>query len=69
VAAYILLLRDEYPSTDEEQTVHLHVPYPDVHRDLNRWMRLVKWFFAIPHYLMLVVLDVAVVLTSAADDL
>ena len=66
VVAYLLLLRDEYPSTDEEQTVHLQVPYPDVHRDLNRWMPLVKWFLAIPHYLVLVVLDVAVVLTSTA---
>lgn len=43
VVAYLLLLRDEYPSTDEEQTVHLQVPYPDVDRDLNRWMPLVKW--------------------------
>lgn len=69
VAAYLLLLRDEYPATDEEQTVHLQVPYPDVHRDLNRWMPFVKWFLAIPHYLVLVVLvvlDVAVVLTSIA---
>ena len=66
VVAYLLLLRDEYPSTDEEQTVHLQVPYPDVHRDLNRWMPLVKWFLAIPHYLVLIVLDVAVVLTSIA---
>jgi hypothetical protein len=46
--------------------VHLQVPYPDVHRDLNRWMPLVKWFLAIPHYLVLVVLDVAVVLASIA---
>ncbi len=46
--------------------MHLQVPYPDVHRDLNRWMPLVKWFLAIPHYLVLVVLDVAVVLTSTA---
>ncbi|MBW3576068.1 MAG: DUF4389 domain-containing protein [Actinobacteria bacterium] len=66
VVAYLLLLRDEYPSTDEEQAVHLQVPYPDVHRDLNRWMPLVKWFLAIPHYLVLVVLDVAVVLASIA---
>ena len=66
VAAYLLLLRDEYPSTDDEQAVHLQVPYPDVRRDLNRWMPLVKWFLAIPHYVVLIVLDVAVVLTTIA---
>jgi len=62
VMSYLLLLRDEFPSTDEEQAVHLDVPYPDVRSDLNRWMPLVKWFLAIPHYVALLVLDVAVVL-------
>jgi hypothetical protein len=64
VVAYLLLLRDEYPSTDEEQAVHLHLPYPDVRADLNRWMPLVKWFLAIPHYLVLIVLDIGVVLAA-----
>ena len=64
VMSYLLLLRDEFPSTDEEQSVHLDVRYPDVHTDLNRWMPLVKWFLAIPHYLVLLVLDVAVVFGS-----
>ena len=62
VMAYVLLLRDEYPSADEEQSVHLHLPYPDARSDVNRWMPLVKWFLAIPHYVVLLVLDVAVVL-------
>lgn len=66
VFAYVLLLRDEYPSTDEEQAVHLHLPYPDVRADLNRWMPLVKWFLAIPHYVVLFVLDIGVVLVAIA---
>jgi hypothetical protein len=64
VIAYLLLLRDEYPSTDEEQAVHLDLPYPDVRADLNRWMPLAKWFLAIPHYIVLIVLDAAVVLAA-----
>jgi hypothetical protein len=66
VMSYLLLLRDEFPSTDDEQSVHLEVPYPDVRTDLNRWMPLVKWFLAIPHYLVLLVLDIGVVLAAVA---
>ena len=62
VMSYLLLLRDEFPSTDEDQAVHLDMPYPDVRSDLNRWMPLVKWVLAIPHYVALLVLDIAVVL-------
>lgn len=59
VAAYGALLRDEYPSTDEEQAVHVELAYPDAERDLDRWMPLVKWFLAIPHYFVLMILCVA----------
>ena len=61
VAAYTLLLRDEYPATDDDQAVHLNVPYPDVKQDLNRWLPLVKWFLAIPHFIVLVFLNIATV--------
>ena len=53
VGAYVALMDDRYPSTDEKQSVTLDLPYPDVQRDLNRWLPLVKWFLAIPHYILL----------------
>jgi hypothetical protein len=53
VMAYVALMDDAYPSTTEHQSVHLDYDYPDVPRDLNRWMPLVKWFLAIPHYIVL----------------
>ncbi|HUV56057.1 MAG TPA: DUF4389 domain-containing protein [Dehalococcoidales bacterium] len=61
VAAYLSLLRDEYPSTDEDQAVHIEIPYPDAQKDLNRWLPLVKWFLAIPHYIILWFLYIAAV--------
>ena len=56
VGAYGALLTDQYPSTVDEQAVHVEIDYPDVERDLNRWLPLVKWFFAIPHYIVLALL-------------
>ncbi|HLC23917.1 MAG TPA: DUF4389 domain-containing protein [Dehalococcoidia bacterium] len=62
--SYLFLLRDEYPSTDEEQAVHLEIVYPDVKKDLNRWLPLVKWFLAIPHYIVLVFLGIAAIVAT-----
>jgi len=59
VSAYIALLRDEYPSTDENQAVHIEIPYLDAKEGLNRWLPLIKWFLAIPHYIVLCFLGIA----------
>ena len=59
VSVYLALLTDVYPSTDEEQSVNLTIDYPDAQKDLMRGMPLVKWFLAIPHYIILFFLAIA----------
>src|SRR6266700_3733860 len=61
VTAYLALMDDRYPSTDDEQSVHLVFPCPDAPRDLNRWLPLVKLFLALPHYVVLFFLGIAAV--------
>jgi hypothetical protein len=60
VGVYFALMDDRYPSTDEEQSVHLDFDYPDAKQGLNRWLPVVKWFLAIPHYVVLVFLYIGV---------
>lgn len=62
VCAYLALLTDQYPSTVDEQSVHLEIDYPDVKQDLNRWLPLVKWLLAIPHVIVLFVLGTIAIL-------
>jgi hypothetical protein len=63
VEAYVYLLTDVYPSTDEEQSVHVELTYPDA-AGLNRWLPLVKWFLAIPHIIVLACLGIAAVVVA-----
>ena len=59
VSIYGALLDDRYPSTDEQQSLRLDIAYPDARTELNRWLPLVKWFLAIPHYIVLFFLGLA----------
>jgi Domain of unknown function (DUF4389) len=61
VGVYLVLMDDRYPSTDEEQSVHLDFAYPDARQGLNRWLPLVKWFLAIPHYIVLFFLYIGLI--------
>jgi hypothetical protein len=61
VAVYLTLMDDRYPATDDDQSVHLEIPYPDAQRDLNRWLPLVKWLLAVPHYIILFFLYIALI--------
>jgi hypothetical protein len=65
VMAYLALLDDRYPSTDEEQSVHLQFAYPDA-RQMNRWLPLVKWILALPHYFVLFFLGLGVIFAVVA---
>ena len=62
VVVFLALMDDHYPSTDDRQSVHLDFAYPDTREDLNRWLPLVKWLLAIPHFVVLVFLWIAAVI-------
>lgn len=57
VNVYFHLMTDQYPSTDEAQTVSLDMEYPDS-EGLNRFLPLIKWLLALPHHVILGILSI-----------
>ncbi len=65
VWAYLALLRDEYPSTDDERLYNIEIPYPKAEEELHRWLPLIKWLLAVPHYIALLFLSIVALVTVA----
>lgn len=64
IGAYLFLLTDQYPSTEDKQSVHLNVVYPDAKKDLGRWMPIIKWLLALPHYIVLLFLSFGAIIAT-----
>jgi hypothetical protein len=55
VNAYALLLTDDYPSIEENDIVKITLPEVGEGSQLNRYLPLIKWFLAIPLYVMAII--------------
>mmetsp|Transcript_12298 Transcript_12298/g.29571 ORF Transcript_12298/g.29571 Transcript_12298/m.29571 type:complete len:269 (-) Transcript_12298:213-1019(-) len=64
IGTFVALMTDKYPSTTDEQIVHLDIDYPgqDVSQSMNRWGPLYKIILSVPHFFICFALKIGYLL-------